>query len=350
MIRSGYTLVLFITIFIQGLSHCQSSIVFTPIENEEDNFVFTRIIDEDTYHFSHKMIDNINFGSEIIRIEKDEAKSISWIYQINDTLFCHHLIDMWQENQVYYLLAYTYSNSSNSISLLEYDIQKDEVTLLDSEKISEYRFIYHYNFKDLIVDNQRQFVILNHVSNTFKISGISLFKINGNQLDVVKHIYNEPIVNFLLYDQYYDDELELYYLLTEKVYQVFDRNFKFIRNQNVVKRRGNKTYLGGEALIIGKNGTNLMAFDRLRINNRLILSEREIAVSDTFIFNDDYSDFNPDEDCYLVRKVFKDSCNYMFYSRSSNKLFDNNYGFNIISFNKQGVLLNNQAFSLSWRE
>ena len=79
----------------------------------------------------------------------------------------------------------------------------------------------------------------------------------------------------------------------------------------MVKRRGNTTYRGGESLIVGKNGLNLMTYEKLRINNQLILSEREITVSDIFLFSGEFTDLNPDEDCYLVRKVFKDSCNYM---------------------------------------
>jgi len=53
----------------------------------------------------------------------------------------------------------------------------------------------------------------------------------------------------------------------------------------VVKRRGNTTHRGGESLIVGKNGLNLMTYEKLRINNQLILSEREITVSDIFLFS-----------------------------------------------------------------
>lgn len=76
MIRPGYTLVLFLFIFVQKISFCQGDIKFSSIEGE-DIFVFTRIIDEQTYHFSHKMIDNVHFGSEIIKIGNDEAVDIS---------------------------------------------------------------------------------------------------------------------------------------------------------------------------------------------------------------------------------------------------------------------------------
>jgi len=98
-------------------------------------------------------MDDVHFGSEIIKIGNDEAVDISWIYQMNDTLYCHHLMDTWQENQKTYVLAYTYSNGVNSVSLLGYDIQNDKFFLLDTEEISEYRFTYHFNFKDLIVES-----------------------------------------------------------------------------------------------------------------------------------------------------------------------------------------------------
>lgn len=123
-------------------------------------------------------------------------------------------MDMWQETQKTYVLAYTYSNGVNSVSLLGYDIQNDKFFLLHTEEISEYRFTYHFNFKDLIVNNQKQFVVMEHIPNSFNIKGISLIKVNHNQLDVNRYTYDEPVTNFLLYDQYFDNNMGgIYYLL-----------------------------------------------------------------------------------------------------------------------------------------
>lgn len=340
----GYIFAIIYLLSNSYIASSQYNIQYTSILSD-DNFVFTRIIDGKTYHFSHKTIGNVDYGSEIIQIEAGVETDISWIYQINDSLFCHKLIDMWDYDDKFLLLAYTFANDRNYISLIEYDINSSGIYVIASENINEYRSIFHYNFKDLIIDGIRYVIILEHIKDANVINGIYLFKLKERNLSFSKYTYQVPIKSYLLFDQFYDEQRNLIYLLNNKTYLKFDLDFIEFKTQNVVLKRNNRTYRGAESNIIGIKDNKLVTYERLSpTNSNLILSRREITIKDTFDFDEEFTDFNPDEDCYLVRKIFKDSCNYMYYSRSTINKQNSEYGFNIITFNKQGVLLNNQVF------
>ncbi len=325
----------------------QYEIEYKPIdEYAYGHYIFTRVIDKDVYHFTL----NKGLGSELIRIKDGEPELLTSFYDINDTLRCEHLLDFWKEDDAFRFLAYTHSDLANYLTLCSYDIENDNITVLDIMVMDKYFLEYHFNFKfkNLVVNGQRQYICTNAQRN-MNASRITLFSITGNTITATKNNIDIDDKVIFIYDVFYDEYNRKYVVLMGDQYFYYDEAFRFLNKQKVRVKRDDTVYGNQESLIMGQDNESITIYERYRKypfnppNSRI--SVRVATIRDTVFFPTKYNDFEPDVDCYYMRKIVKDSCNYLYYSRSSNGAFNKDFGFNVITVSKKGEFLGNQSFT-----
>ena len=346
MINCRYLFWLSILLFFQVSVDAQTDYDILRIEGD-GVYDFTRKIDESIWHYN-VVGDRVDgyFGSEVVRIQNNSVEQVFTIDDLNDSLACHHLMDIWKvgDSSIHFMaFSYHKQNHQDYVSIGSLD-ERDVIAVEANIPIGNYYFLQLFRSKEHFEDGNRVWYVPVMDSNdrTNEILMISAHNLNYDyhryfsnddlSLGTVRDIFVDSIsgqtflfsVDFLVVDHATDT-------IADYEYRVIHEGIP-----------GNVS----EAMIIGKHNDLYKVIERQRtLRNQNVLISRQISFEeDSLLVEETYTELTPDEDVYLARKILKDSCNYVYYSRSSINGFDDNYGFNVMVFNKEGELLYNNVF------
>lgn len=342
-----YFITLLLIISVSEDVTAQKNVSYTTLDFPLDNFVFTRIIDGTTYHFSLKTENGERSGSELIIQDGEEVSSLIHVREIGDTLLCHNLMDIWEEEGTTYMLAYTHSNTRNYISLLEYNKNRNDITLIDNQKIGRYKQALTNSFKDLIIDGYKEYIITEHSPYYDITEGFMRLKVGKGSITSDRLKLEDTSVNGTLVDQYYDDQLELY-LLTSRKNELFmlDKNFNLILRKKNKRQRGQVIHEKLKSFVLGSSNENLVSYEYISTEPSVaVLSKRLLNTHNSQLqISTNYEDIVSTGTSDWFKKVFKEDRNYMIFSRPFINDDVQNYGYNLLTFDKEGNLLRNDVF------
>ena len=313
----------------------------------DDLQVFTKTIEGETYFYSNDSSDqnDQSEGVSISRLNGNTLEELSFIDTLSDSLICISFIDFWYEDNGFHFLAYSRNvlldKHYMSIGALDFSTQKIDVISSNSIEIySDFTFFDHYLYG---VSESRTWIITEDSS------------LNGNPINAIRLQYQDGLLQskrfsinsysnaFSLKDAYYDIEKRRYYVYIGETFFILDDNFDLLSSKKYAVRNNAILFNGPDALVIGHDQDSLVMLDRLSQSlnryNKSIVIRKNVVKRDSIFFNTDYVNYNPEDDCYYLRKFFKENYNYLLFSRSSANGFNDDYGFNILQFSKQGELL-----------
>lgn len=336
--------IIFYLFFILALSplNGQDSIVFTSILSANTSY-FVREIDGKAFHFGITFINNQASGSKLFYIENEKIETVTTIDKINDSIDCKHLIDFWKTKDDYLFLAYGQNKFSkqNNISLCKFDLSSKKISLISQVPIEIYLEDRQYRVKDLVVNGNKEFVLLEFEKNISKPIRFLNLKLINNKIETKSYYFDTNNNPGGIYDLFYDETNEIYFIKGGLTLYALNSDFEKIFSNKYKVKIDEVTYSLLDVLIIAQDA-NVFTFiernnDLKKLNN--YLSIRKNVVKDSLEISADVINYKHDIDSYVVRKIIKDNYNLLFFSRSSINQFDKNYGFNIVIFDKSGKIL-----------
>lgn len=313
----------------------------------DDLQIFTKVIEDETYFYSNESSNqnDLDEGVSVSKLSGNMLEELSFIDTLNDSLICIRFIDFWYQDNSFHFLAYCRNSISgqNYISVAQINFSTQKVDVLSSTPIQIFEYETTFNHHLQGVTEYRTWVIIEDTNlNTKAINAIRLQYHDGLLFAKRFSLENYPNT-FSLDDAYYEMISGLYYVYTGDTFFILDDNFELINSKKYVVETDAIRYNGPEALIMGHDKDSLIMVERVPVafgdRHRNLIIRKNLIRGDSIDYSTIYELYNPDDDCYFVRKCFKEDYNYLQFSRSSANGFNDDYGFNILQFTKQGELL-----------
>jgi len=347
MINCRYLFWMSILLFFQVDVHAQNDYDVLRIEGA-GTYNFTRKIDESVWHYNvvGDIVDGY-FGSEVVRIQNNSVEQVFTVDDLNDSLACHHLMDIWKvgDSSIHFMaFSYHKTKQQNYITIANVSTM-NEVSVRNNIPIGNFYFLHLFRSKDHFSMGKRVWFIPTLIDddlNTYQILKI-YSEIDNYRYYFFNENNNTSIGN--IRDIFVDSDSDRTILFSVD-FLVIDHATDTIADYEYRVIHEGIPGNVSEAMIIGKHNDLYKVIERQRtLRNQNVLISRQISFEeDSLLVEETYTELTPDEDVYLARKILKDSCNYVYYSRSSINGFDDNYGFNVMVFNKEGELLYNNVF------
>ena len=347
MINCRYLSWLSILLFFQVDVHAQTNYDMLDIEGD-GTYGFTRKIDETIWHYNTigDLVDGY-FGSEVVQIQNNTVEQVFTIDDLNDSLGCHHLMDIWKlgDSSIHFMaFSYRKRKQQNYITIGHLD-NMNKIIVKNNIPIGNFYYLQLFRSKEHFLDGNRIWYL--PISNKIDENVNTILTISHSDgAYTYKSFTENSEVNFNSLKDIYVDGLSGNTILYSSNFMVIDHDSENIKEfeYRVIYEGISSNVL--EAMIIGKQNDiyNVIESQWSRDNHNVLLLRQISFEGDSLSVEETYTELTPDEDVYLARKILKDSCNYVFYSRSSINGFDDNYGFNVMVFSKEGEFLHNNVF------
>lgn len=348
MINCKYLSWLSIVLLFQVNALAQNDFDMLQIEGD-GTFNLTRKIDESIWHYN--VVGDIAdgfFGSEVVQIRNNTIEQVFTVDDLNDSLACHHLMDIWKvgDSSIHFMaFSYHKTKQQNYITIADMNAM-NEVSVRKNIPIGNFYFLHLFRSKDHFSNSKRVWYIPTLIDvdlNTYQI-----LKVSSENDNYRYYFFNEnnKISIGNIRDIFVDNDSDHTILFSVDFLMIDHATDTIAEFEYRVIHEGIPGNVS-EAMIIGKQNDSYKVIERHRTRNNAqsVLLLRQISFEgDSLAVDESYRELTPDEDVYLARKILKDACNYVFYSRSTINDFDDNYGFNVMVFNKEGELLNNNVF------
>lgn len=346
MINCKYLSWLSIVLLFQVNALAQNDYDMLRIEGA-GTYNFTRKIDESVWHYNvlGDIVDGY-FGSEVLQIRNNTIEQVFTIDDLNDSLACHHLMDIWKvgDSSIHFMAFSNHKNKPQDyISIGSFD-ESMVISVMDNIPIGNFYYLQLFGSKEHFKGGNRVWYLPVMDSND-RTNEILMISANDLTYDYQRFFDNEELSLGTIRDIFVDNVSDQTILFSVD-FLVVDHDTDTIADYEyrVIHEGIPGNVL--EAMIIGKKKEAYHVIERQwsRDNQNVLISRQISFEGDSLSVEESYTELTPDEDVYLARKILKDSFNYVNYSRSSINGFDNNYGFNVMVFNKEGELLHNNVF------